>query len=65
MQAHKERVRTTEHDAHQIAQQRVGEKAVESTIDDKSLDKLLAEIDDVLEENATEVVEEFIQQNGQ
>ena len=67
MPIHKERVRSTETEegAAQIPPQHVGEKAVKSTIDDEALDKLLEEIDNALEENATEVVEQFVQQNGQ
>jgi ubiquitin-like protein Pup len=46
------------------AAQDAGKTALEG-VDDASLDQLLSEIDDVLEENAEEFVTHFIQRGGQ
>ena len=47
-----------------LTAQEVGKAALDN-IDDEKLDDLLDEIDDVLEENAQEFVNAFVQKGGQ
>lgn len=55
--------KTTEHTEEQVRP--LGETALKDDALDHDVDDLLAEIDDVLEENAEEFVRTYIQKGGQ
>lgn len=55
--------KASEHTEEQVRP--IGEAALKSDALDQDVDELLAEIDDVLEENAEEFVKTYIQKGGQ